>query len=345
MKAWPGALAVVLLLAGCAGGGGSQPSDERGAAAPAASTGSGERYAMSGDAYPEEPPDVSEVPDAVPRIEPPSRGGNRPTYEVWGKTYQVLPDARGYARQGTASWYGEKFHGYATSNGEIYDMYKMSAAHRSLPLPSFVRVTSLDNGNSVIVRVNDRGPFHSDREIDLSYAAAARLDILGRGTGRVKVEAIDIERWLAENGSGGAPSGGVAQDNGAGRQATSVRVAEPARDSAAMAAAAPVGRAETRAPTGDSGAPETAERRPADGRPAERRPIYLQIAALGSGESAQALKARLQNELSHPVRVASTAGLHRVQVGPLAHAGQVAPVRDELRRAGFDQAFVVNGAD
>ncbi|PMR68643.1 septal ring lytic transglycosylase RlpA, partial [Halomonas heilongjiangensis] len=196
MKAWPGALAVVLLLAGCAGGGGSPPSGERGAAAPAAATGSGERYAMSGDAYPEEPPDVSEVPDAVPRIEPPSRGGNRPTYEVWGKTYQVLPDARGYARQGTASWYGEKFHGYATSNGEIYDMYKMSAAHRSLPLPSFVRVTSLDNGNSVIVRVNDRGPFHNDREIDLSYAAAARLDILGRGTGRVKVEAIDIERWL-----------------------------------------------------------------------------------------------------------------------------------------------------
>ncbi len=195
-------LGLVLLLAGCAGGGGQAPSTpaEGGSQAAAAPSSSGGRYAMSGDAYPVAPPDVSRVPDAVPRLEPLSRGGNRSTYEVWGKTYSVLPDARGYARQGTASWYGEKFHGYATSNGEIYDMYKMTAAHRSLPLPSFVRVTSLENGRSVIVRVNDRGPFHNDREIDLSYAAAARLDILDRGTGRVKVEAIDVEQWLAENG-------------------------------------------------------------------------------------------------------------------------------------------------
>ncbi|QTF91452.1 septal ring lytic transglycosylase RlpA family protein, partial [Halomonas sp. BM-2019] len=171
-------LVVAVLLAGCAGSGGQAPSESRDtrASAPAASPGSGGgRYAMSGDAYPLDPPDVSQIPDAVPRSEPPSRGGNRPTYEVWGKTYRVLPDARGYARQGTASWYGEKFHGYATSNGEIYDMYKMTAAHRSLPLPSYVRVTSQENGRSVIVRVNDRGPFHNNREIDLSYAAAARL--------------------------------------------------------------------------------------------------------------------------------------------------------------------------
>jgi len=278
---------------------------------------------MSGDAYPMEPPDVSRVPDAVPRLEAPSRGGNRPTYEVWGKTYQVLPDARGYARQGTASWYGEKFHGYATSNGEIYDMYKMSAAHRSLPLPTYARVTSLDNGNSVIVRVNDRGPFHNDREIDLSYAAAARLDILDRGTGRVKVEAIDVERWLAENG-GGASNG------------TAAAIAPPARQVVAAPApqAAPVAQAAT--PANGSAA--------SGGSPADGRPIYLQIAALGSAESAQALKARLQAELSHPVRVEAATGMHRVQVGPLAHAGQVDPVRDELRRAGFDQAFIVNGA-
>lgn len=205
-RLWYLAVAVAVLLAGCAGSGGQAPSAPAdGGSAPAASSaassaGSGGRYAMTGDAYPVAPPDVSRVPDAVPRLEPPSRGGNRSTYEVWGKTYSVLPEARGYARQGTASWYGEKFHGYATSNGEIYDMYKMTAAHRSLPLPSFVRVTSLDNGRSVIVRVNDRGPFHNDREIDLSYAAAARLDILDSGTGRVKVEAIDVEQWLAENG-------------------------------------------------------------------------------------------------------------------------------------------------
>ncbi|MFY0990365.1 septal ring lytic transglycosylase RlpA family protein [Halomonas sp. C05BenzN] len=342
MRAWWSALSLLLLLAGCAGGGGTPSDGERTATARAVVPADGERYTMAGDAYPQEPPDVSRVPDATPRIEPPSRGGNRPTYEVWGKTYRVLPDARGYARQGTASWYGEKFHGYATSNGEIYDMYKMSAAHRSLPLPSYVRVTSLENGNSVIVRVNDRGPFHSDREIDLSYAAAARLDILDRGTGPVKVEAIDVERWIAENGS--------VPDNGAGRQATSVRGAESAGETAAVAATAPVERAETRAAEGRPADGSPAERRPADGSPAERRPadgspIYLQIAALGSAESAQALKARLQNELSHPVRVASATGLHRVQVGPLAHDGQVDPVRDELRRAGFGQTFVVNGVD
>ncbi|WP_445000985.1 septal ring lytic transglycosylase RlpA family protein [Halomonas mongoliensis] len=315
-------LGLVLLLAGCAGGGGqapSAPAEGGSQAAASASSSSGGRYAMSGDAYPVAPPDVSRVPDAVPRLEPLSRGGNRSTYEVWGKTYSVLPDARGYARQGTASWYGEKFHGYATSNGEIYDMYKMTAAHRSLPLPSFVRVTSLENGRSVIVRVNDRGPFHNDREIDLSYAAAARLDILDRGTGRVKVEAIDVEQWLAENGGA----------EGRARNGTAA-VAPPARQAAGQVAAAPA-------------SPAAAGY--ADGRPADGRPIYLQIAALGSAESARALQSRLEAELSRPVRVAASAGTHRVQVGPLASADQVEPLRGELRRAGFEQSFIVNGAD
>ena len=326
-------LAVALMLTGCAGGGGQAPAEpgETSAAPSAVATGGGGRYAMSGDAYPMDPPDVSRIPDAVPRVEPPSRGGNRSTYEVWGKTYRVLPDSRGYVRQGTASWYGEKFHGYATSNGEIYDMYKMSAAHRSLPLPSYVRVTNQDNGRSAIVRVNDRGPFHNDREIDLSYAAAARLDILDRGTGRVKVEAIDVEQWLAENGgsSGGSASNGVA----------SASLAPPARQAASQVASAPAPQA---APTANGSA---ASGRPADGSPADGRPIYLQIAALGSAESAQALQARLQAALSHPVRVATSTGVHRVQVGPLASADQVEPVRGELRRAGFEQSFVVNGAD
>lgn len=318
-------LVVAVMLAGCAGRGGEAPSESRdmprdtqasSASVPAAE---GQRYAMSGDAYPLDPPDVSRIPDAVPRLEPPSRGGNRSTYEVWGKTYHVLPDARGYARQGTASWYGEKFHGYATSNGEIYDMYKMTAAHRSLPLPSYVRVTNQDNGRSALVRVNDRGPFHNDREIDLSYAAAARLDILERGTGRVKVEAIDVEQWLAENG--GDPNGRASND------AASAAVAPPARQAASRVASAP--------------APQAA----AANGPADGSPIYVQIAALGSAESAQALQARLQAELSRPVRVATSTGVHRVQVGPLASADQVEPVRGELRRAGFDQSIVVNGAD
>ncbi len=342
-------LAVLVVLAGCAGRGGEAPSESRdkprdtqaSSASASPSTGGG-RYAMSGDAYPLDPPDVSRIPDAVPRVEAPSRGGNRSTYEVWGKTYRVLPDARGYARQGTASWYGEKFHGYATSNGEIYDMYKMSAAHRSLPLPSYVRVTNRDNGRSAIVRVNDRGPFHNDREIDLSYAAAARLDILDRGTGRVKVEAIDVEQWLAENGGGSTRSG-----------ATAAAVAPPARQAASQVVSAPAPQA---APSANSAASQvvsapapqaapSANSAAASGRPAAGSPIFLQIAALGSADSAQALQARLQNELSHPVRVATSTGVYRVQVGPLASADQVEPVRGELRRAGFEQSFVVNGAD
>lgn len=315
------ALAMATLLTGCAGSGTQPPGqrDSGSASSPATSTG---RYALSGDAYPQDPPDVSQIPDAVPRVEAPSRGGNRPVYEVWGKTYRVLPDARGYVRQGTASWYGEKFHGYATSNGEIYDMYKMSAAHRSLPLPTYARVTNQDNGRSVIVRVNDRGPFHNDREIDLSYAAAARLDILERGTGRVKVEAIDPVVWLAENGGSGAN-----------------RTVAPAVQPAPSAQASPRSVASVGAVNSGGGATS------ADAGGDDGVPIYLQIAALGSADNARALKARLERELSHPVRVADATGMYRVQVGPLAHAGQVEPVRAELRRAGFDQAFIVNGAD
>lgn len=134
-------------------------------------------------------PDVSRVPDATPRRESPSTSGNRP-YAVNGTTYQPLADARGYRERGVASWYGRKFHGRRTSSGETYDMYAMTAAHKTLPLPSYVRVRNLDNGKSAVVRVNDRGPFLHNRLIDLSYAAAARLGIVGTGTGVVEVEHI-----------------------------------------------------------------------------------------------------------------------------------------------------------
>lgn len=152
------------------------------------------------DAYPESPPDVSQVPDAEPVPEPPARYGNKSPYTVLGETYVLLPSAKGYRESGKASWYGKKFHGLRTSSGERYDMYRMSAAHRTLPLPSYVRVTNLANGKSVIVKVNDRGPFHSERIMDLSYAAAARLDMLKAGTAYVRLEAIDPEEYQARNG-------------------------------------------------------------------------------------------------------------------------------------------------
>ena len=136
------------------------------------------------------PSDPSAVLEPVPRAEPRSRKGNPPFYEVFGKRYFVLPDASGYAERGVASWYGPGFHTAATANGERYDMYAMSAAHKTLPLPTYVLVTNLRNGRSITVRVNDRGPFKDTRIIDLSYTAAMKLDMIREGTAFVEVRAL-----------------------------------------------------------------------------------------------------------------------------------------------------------
>ncbi|MBN8262358.1 MAG: septal ring lytic transglycosylase RlpA family protein, partial [Xanthomonadales bacterium] len=141
------------------------------------------------DSVPEYVPDVDAIPEPEVRAEPRSRTGNK-SYSVLGKRYQVLDSEHGYVEEGGASYYGKKFHGRRTSSGEVYDMYAFSAAHKSLPLPSYARVTNLDNGKSVVVRVNDRGPFHSNRIIDLSYAAAVKLGYRERGTARVEVRAL-----------------------------------------------------------------------------------------------------------------------------------------------------------
>ena len=133
-----------------------------------------------------------EIPEAVPRPEFKSRSGNPETYVIEGVTYRVLDTSAGYREEGIASWYGGYFHGRRTSSGDIYDMYQMTAAHKSLPLPTYVRVTNLDNGRSVVLRVNDRGPFVEDRIIDLSYAAATRLGMAAQGTAQVEVVALDL---------------------------------------------------------------------------------------------------------------------------------------------------------
>ncbi|MEO6102210.1 MAG: septal ring lytic transglycosylase RlpA family protein [Pseudoxanthomonas sp.] len=154
------------------------------------------------DTTPDHVPDVDCIAEPMVTDEPRSPVGNRSPYSVLGKKYDVLNRVDGYVEQGTASYYGNKFHGRRTSNQEVYDMYAFTAAHKTLPLPSFARVTNLDNGKSVVVRVNDRGPFHDGRVIDLSYAAAVKLGITQRGTGRVEVRALtskDQGSLLAEN--------------------------------------------------------------------------------------------------------------------------------------------------
>jgi len=142
------------------------------------------------DGGPPVPPDISRIPEPIPVPEPLSRYGNRSPYSVLGRTYHVMDSAEGYVERGIASWYGSKFHGRPTSSFEPYDMYKFTAAHKTLPLPSFAQVTNLENGRSIIVRVNDRGPFHGDRLIDLSYAAAVKLGVHINGTARVEVRAL-----------------------------------------------------------------------------------------------------------------------------------------------------------
>ena len=190
-----GALAL-LLLAGCAS---APPRGEQ-------------RYAQTQDGAPAGvPPDVAAIPLPVPRPEPLSRYGNRSSYQVNGRTYHVLPSAAGYDARGIASWYGTKFQGYLTSSLEPYDMYKFTAASKVLPIPSYARVTNLENGRCVIVRVNDRGPFVADRIIDLSYVAAIRLGIQQAGTGLVRVQGIDANdpanvRALRCGGEGAAAS-------------------------------------------------------------------------------------------------------------------------------------------
>ncbi|MBU0455331.1 MAG: septal ring lytic transglycosylase RlpA family protein [Pseudomonadota bacterium] len=152
---------------------------------------SSSQYFEPQDGPPQRTVDVSTIPNATPKKEPHSRYGNPPYYTVYGETYHVMPSSQNYVATGVASWYGTKFNHQLTSDHEEYDMLKMTAAHKTLPLPTYVKVTNLKNHRSIIVKVNDRGPFEKNRLIDLSYVAAKKLDILRKGTGLVKIVALN----------------------------------------------------------------------------------------------------------------------------------------------------------
>ncbi|MEE9571447.1 MAG: septal ring lytic transglycosylase RlpA family protein, partial [Candidatus Neomarinimicrobiota bacterium] len=162
------------------------------------------------DSAPTVPSDVSSVPDAVPKSEPRSRYGNPDSYIVFDKRYYVMSESGGFIERGIASWYGKKFHGRRTSSGETYDMYAMTAAHKTLPLPTYAEVINLENKKRIIVKVNDRGPFHENRIIDLSYTAATKLGIVANGTGLVEVRAIDPNKYPGK----GAPVRTVSLEKG-----------------------------------------------------------------------------------------------------------------------------------
>ena len=252
------------------------------------------------DTTPDHVPDLDCIREPVVTAEARSRVGNKSPYTVLGKQYRVLDRVDDYVEQGTASYYGNKFHGRRTSNQEVYDMYAYSAAHKSLPLPSFARVTNLDNGTSVVVRVNDRGPFHEGRVIDLSYAAAVKLGITQRGTGRVEV------RGLAPDGRALADAPAVSAP-----MATTPPATPSAMD--ALVDRLPQGTATTaqgfeqwmqangvRVATGKPGgaatpvvtAPAAASVLPASA-PAATSPLQLQVASFSSRDNADRALARL----------------------------------------------------
>ncbi|MFY2072836.1 septal ring lytic transglycosylase RlpA family protein [Achromobacter xylosoxidans] len=247
------------------------------------------------------PSNLDQVPDAVPRIEPYASGANRP-YVVFGQRY--VPDTSGqpYKRQGIASWYGKKFHGNSTSIGEPYDMYAMTAAHTTLPIPSYARVTSLVNGKTIVVRVNDRGPFHSDRIMDLSYVAAYKLGIIGPGSGQVVVESIgqDEIRRLASQGT---PAPMPASATGSTPVATPV--------AAAPVALEPQSLAQQPAP-----APGSAPVRPMGAAGS----VYLQVGAFSQPANAQSLVSRINTQLgaegAPAAAVEQANNLYRVKIGP-----------------------------
>ena len=341
-----------LLLAACAGQRPRTDTASPAARAPSAARGSrlppdtarsqSERYRQADDNGPAAPPiDVSTIAEPVPKIEPRSHYGNKQIYSVLGQTYNLLPTAHGYVERGLASWYGNKFHGYMTSSFEPYDMYAFSAAHKTLPLPSYARVTNLANGKSVIVRINDRGPFHENRLIDLSYAAAVRIGIWPKGTGMVEVRAIDA----------GQPEPLVAPTQLAARSAQGDRTAqEPARPQRPLQRAGPFSplrsaSAETRredARDPSARAPALVAR--ADSRAAlpgsaSAPHIYLQLGAFGDRANAEracanATRAGLDHVGIESVAVAGHT-VHRVRVGPLADADAVDALSTRIEKLGL----------
>lgn len=253
------------------------------------------------------PPNLDQVPDAVPRDEPLSKYANRP-YEVMGVTYSPMSARQPYQQSGRASWYGRRYHGKKTSSGEIYDMYGMTAAHPTLPIPSYVKVTSLDTGRAVIVRVNDRGPFHSDRVIDLTYTAAYKLGLLQKGSGLVSVESV------------GPETGAIA-----------LLPAAPIEGVPLTADSAP-------APRGDpQPALQNARQKPAAQEPgAPANGIYVQLGAFGNLENARKLLARARAALAIPAELAQIAlvgNLHRVSLGPFADRGEAGGWADKSNAA------------
>ncbi len=267
------------------------------------------------DAGPSSPPaDISTIQDAVPRPEPRSKRGNSDHYSALGKHYYVRKSSRGFVQKGIASWYGTKFHRRRTANGERYDMYSMSAAHPSLPIPTYVRVTNLTNNRSIIVRINDRGPFVNDRIIDLSYVAAAKLGMLKKGTALVEVRAIDPHQYQATTSGNTNPT----------RQPE--RPAVSANHHKLSVSGEIIGLPKEIPYTG------TAQ--------SKRQPkLYLQVGSFGVRSNAERLRQTLRRSMKSEVfiheQTSNRQTLYRVRIGPINSAEQAEHLTTYVRRFGI----------
>lgn len=243
----------------------------------------------------------------------PSKYGNPISYRVFGREYRVMSSSEGYQKQGMASWYGPKFHGKRTSSGTAYDMHKMTAAHKSLPIPTFVQVTRVDTGKSIIVEVNDRGPFVDDRIIDLSYAAAQKLDMVGSGTAPVIVKALPPYQYLARH-------------RGAQKSKTRLLAKSASKPPVPVMAKVPLAQA----------APKVIP------QPASIIPIYLQVGAFVERSKAEQMLSLLSRTVNKPVLIETSAGLmHRVKIGPVHHPQEIAKLRLTLADLGIFDPYLV----
>ena len=277
------------------------------------------RYTQQQDSAPRHVAKKPETIDAVPKYEAYRMFNSRP-YKVLGKHYTPMNSGKGYEQVGYASWYGQKFHGHLTSNGETYNMFAMSAAHKTLPLPSYVRVTNLENNKQAIVRVNDRGPFHDNRIIDLSYAAAVKLGYHSKGTAKVKLEVIHFDE---QNNVTVGNSPTVTYDEYLGIAVT------PSPEIVNTSPKAPL----------DPATP--------DGKPSEPSletvadAIYIQVAALSNAEKAKSISNVLSALYQIPAHLPVTNNIYKLQLGPIHDEAVVAEVLEQLKQNGYPNAYAI----
>jgi rare lipoprotein A len=286
------------------------------------------------------------VPDAIPRAEPRSIYGNPPSYEVFGKRYYVMASSVGYVERGVASWYGPGFHKERTSVGEPYDMYGMTAAHKTLPLPAYVRVTNLQNGRSCVVRVNDRGPFVGNRIIDLSYTAAAKLDMLRDGTAMVEVRVLQpldpaLDTHLTVASVGALPLASPPTTSPPGPRASPPSVSPPMPSADVPMVSAPVPLASQPMATAAVAPPVIA---PAPVTSAPVRTLFVQAGAFAAPDNAQRLadKLRAAGYTQVFVRDDLIAGrkLYRVRIGPIPDVPQFDRIVAALEQQGVRDAHL-----